>query len=131
MSKALVLTATANMMLCWDKPTELTVAYCLGDTHCCNNKVRAGTVIVWNATKRNLAKNNSKKLLARPCKNKKGTPNNREAKTRGMGRIRDSHAPEGKARTAAVIHHTPCSSPASRGVMPRSSDMKGRKSPKV
>ena len=75
--------------------------------------------------------NSSQNPGASACTNRNGAPSSNAASVNRAGRNRESHAPKGSDSNAAVIHHTPCSSPACKGVIPKSSRIKGRNNPKV
>ena len=81
--------------------------------------------------KQNRPSSSSQNPGASACTNKNGAPSTSETSASGTGRNRENQAPKGSESPAAVIHHTPCNSPACNGVMFRSSRMKGKNNPKV
>ena len=106
-SSALVLTATASRMLCWESETALTQAYWRGATHCCNSNGRAGVAITWKATRKNRARNRTRKFVAAPCRKRNGSIRSRDVSTSGVGRKRENQVLKGRDRSAEVIHQTP------------------------
>ena len=129
--RALVLTASARIKLCCERPTELICAYWRGAAHCCSSNVRAGVAMTWQRTRNNLANSRKTKPVAKACMNRKGRLNTRDTRTTGTGRKRENQAPNGNAAVAAVIHQTPWSNPAWSSEIFRSSRINGRNRPKV
>ena len=131
MSSGLRLTASARITLCWDNPKDWIRAYWCGAHHCRSNRARAGVLTVWNRMKQKRPSNSTQNPGANAWTNRNGAPRTRDTSDSGTGRNRENQAPKGSDSPAAVIHHTACNNPACRGVIPRSSRMKGRNRPKV
>ena len=99
---------------CSDKPTDVTVAYCLGAAHQRSSSGRAGVIPAWVSTIRNRDASRVQKPNATPWVNRKGVSSARPTNTRRLGLNRANNTLKGTSSATDAPHDTACSAPICR-----------------